>query len=222
MMYDLSPIIRTGVGGTAVFPGDTPPSREVLLDMTRGDNLTLSTLRTTVHLGAHADGENHYGVLDDGITPARSIDQMPLEHYLGSCQVIHAEPIVHGGHRAERVGIEHLGGVSINRRRVLICTGTWPDSSVFNEDFAGLEPALIEHLADRGVITIGVDTPSVDPASSKDLPAHAACLRRGVAIIEGLRLREVPADDVYELIALPLRLEGFDGSPVRAVLRRVV
>jgi len=220
MLYDLSPIIRTGERPTAVFPGDTPPTREVLMDMVRGDHLTLSTLRTTVHLGAHADGENHYGLRSDG-TPGRAIDEMPIEHYLGSCQVIHAEPIAHGGHRADRVGIEHLGGVSITRRRVLICTGTWPDPCVFNDDFAGLEPSLIEQLADRGVMTIGIDTPSVDPSSSKDLPAHAACFRRGVAIIEGLRLSEVPADDVYELIALPLRLEGFDGSPVRAVLRRI-
>ena len=52
-----------------------------------------------------------------------------------------------------------------------------------------------------------------------DLPAHAACARHDVAILEGLVLRGVPAGR-YELIALPLRLEGFDASPVRAVLRR--
>ena len=53
---------------------------------------------------------------------------------------------------------------------------------------------------------------------SKDLPAHKAILRRGIAILEGLVLRGVPAGE-YDLAAAPLRLMGFDASPVRAVLR---
>jgi arylformamidase len=111
--------------------------------------------------------------------------------------------------------------------RVLIRTGTFEGTGAgggvsggWNDDFAGLSPELIEALAARGVITIGVDTPSVDLMTSKDLPAHAACARHDVAIIEGLVLAGVPAG-VYDLVAAPLRLMGFDGSPVRAVLRRV-
>jgi arylformamidase len=65
-----------------------------------------------------------------------------------------------------------------------------------------------------------VDTPSVDVASSKDLPAHDACRRTGILILEGLVLDGV-ADGIYELIALPLKLTGFDASPVRAVLREL-
>jgi arylformamidase len=65
---------------------------------------------------------------------------------------------------------------------------------------------------------VGIDTPSVDLFDSKDLPSHLACLRHDLAILEGLVLRDVPPG-LYELIALPLRLEGFDASPVRAVLR---
>ena len=79
MLYDITPPITPKM---PVWPGDTPMSREVLLDMKKGDNLTLSTLHATVHLGAHADGPNHYGV--DG----RSIDEQDLEYYLGPCQVI--------------------------------------------------------------------------------------------------------------------------------------
>ena len=86
------------------------------------------------------------------------------------------------------------------------------------EDFAALDPTLIDGLHAAGVRLVGIDTPSVDLFASKDLPTHGACLRHDIRILEGLVLSEVPAG-VYELIALPLRLEGFDASPVRAVLR---
>jgi arylformamidase len=65
---------------------------------------------------------------------------------------------------------------------------------------------------------IGIDTPSVDLFTSKDLPAHQRFLANDMAILEGLVLHEVPPGR-YELIALPLKLAGFDASPVRAVLR---
>jgi len=203
MIYDISPPITSK---TAVFPGDTPLSREVLLDMRKGDNLTLSTLHGTAHLGAHADGANHYGV------DAPSIDQMPLEHYLGTCEVIECS-------KNDRDRIEHGDLMSpIDAPRILLKTGSWPDSEVFNRDFKGLSVDFIDHCAMRGVRTIGIDTPSVDTADSKDLPAHRAILKHGIAILEYLDLSQVPPGS-YELIALPLRLVGFDASPVRAILR---
>jgi len=202
-VIDISPMLTPR---TAVFPGDTPLSREVLLDTAKGDPITLSTLLATVHLGAHADGPNHYG------KGSPAIHEMPLAHYIGPCQVIDAR--VKPG---SLVGLDDLAS-PVTERRVLIRTGTQPDKNVFPPDFAALDPALVEVLADRGVITIGVDTPSVDPASSKDMRAHKAFLRRGVAILEGLVLDGV-TPGVYELLAPPLRLEGFDASPVRAVLR---
>ncbi len=202
-IYDISPTLTPSI---SVFPGDTPLSREVLLDMRRGDPLTLSTLRTTVHVGAHADAPSHYAV--DGPT----IDQMPLDHFLGPCQVIHVP-----ARRGRPVHPEHLTD-EIRERRILIRTGTQPDKRTFNPDFAPMSVELIDHLHARDVITIAVDTPSVDHATSKDLPVHAACARTGIAIIEGLQLDAVPPGR-YELIALPLPLAGFDASPVRAILR---
>lgn len=203
-LYDLSPPIDADL---AVWPGDAPPQREIKCHLQDGAPVTLSTLRTTAHTGSHADGPNHYGL------GAPSIDEMPLDLYVGEAQVI----TVAGVERGARYGPEQLTA-EIHAPRVLLRTGSYPDHRHFNTDFAAMEPSLVDALHERGVRLVGVDTPSVDLCDSKDLPAHKAFLRNGMAILEGLRLADVP-DGTYELIALPLRLVGFDGSPVRAVLR---
>lgn len=205
MLYDLSPPITPRL---QVWPGDTPPTREVLLDLDRGDNLTLSTLHATVHLGSHVDGPNHYG------RGAGGVDAWPLDLFLGPCRVVRI-PTARGG--AVRPVDLPAGDLM---PRLLIDTGTHSDPETFPEDFAGLDPATIDALADRGVRLVGLDAPSVDAYTSKDLPAHRRCLDRGVAILEGLVLAGVP-EGTYRLIALPLRLVGFDASPVRAVLETI-
>lgn len=194
----------------AVFPGDTPLTREVLLDQRSGATVTLSTKRLTVHMGTHADAPLHYAV------GGASIDEQPIDLYWGICEVVHVRDPrkVRGG----RVAWEDLVWKGPTTPRVLIGTGTHEDPERWVEDFAGLEPSLIDRMADMGVRLVGVDTPSVDTATSKDLPTHARCAARGVSIIEGLRLAGVLPGQ-WELVALPLPLEGFDGSPVRAVLR---
>ncbi len=202
-LYDITPTIDASL---KVWPGDTPPRREVLLDMQRGDNITLSTLHATVHLGAHADAPSHYGA------DAPTIDSRDLEHYLGKCQVI-AVSVARGA----RIRPSDLAG-AIEAPRVLLRTGTFPDPRVFNEDFAALSVELVDLLHEKGVRLVGTDTPSVDLCSSKDLPAHRRILEHDMCILEGLVLADVP-EGVYELIALPLKLKGFDASPVRAVLR---
>jgi arylformamidase len=224
-LFDITPPITQKL---AVWPGDTSLSREVLCDIGRGDNITLSTLRATVHLGAHADGPNHYG------KDAPAIDERALDYYLGPCQVIR----VNVG-RATRITPDMLpnsiqqmpavGGSGLASPaerpihlapRVLFATGTYPDPEKWNGDFAALSVELIDFLHERGVITVGIDTPSVDLFESKDLPAHKAILGHDMSILEGLVLKDVPEGN-YELIALPLPLVGFDASPVRAVLRTI-
>jgi arylformamidase len=190
MIYDISPPISERL---RVWPGDTPPSREVLCDLRHGDTMTLSTLHATVHLGAHADAPSHYSA------DAPAIDARSLDFYLGACQVL-------------RVAAER------GTRLAVSATGTFPDPEHFSEDFTALTPELVENLHGRGVRLIGIDTPSVDLFDSKDLPAHKTFLRLDMAILEGLVLHDVP-EGVYELIALPLKLVGFDASPVRAILR---
>ena len=203
MIYDITPAISPAL---AVWPGDTPPTREVVLDLARGDTVTLATLRSTVHAGAHADAPSHFR------RGAPAIEQQPLELYLGTCRVVRVSVLP-----GERIRPEAVTR-PIQAERVLFATGTFPDPSRFNEDFAALSPELIDALSADGVRLVGIDTPSVDLFASKDLPAHHACWQHQVAILEGLVLEGVP-EGTYELIALPLKLAGFDASPVRAVLR---
>jgi len=203
MLIDISPSLTPSL---PVWPGDTPLSREVLLELAHGDSVTLSTLRATVHLGAHADAPSHYGA------GAADIASRMLEMYLGPCEVMRVTVA-----RGARVTPDLLPRRP-SAPRVLLATGTFPDPAVFNQDFAALSPELVDHLHAAGVMLIGIDTPSVDLFASKDLPAHRRFLAHDMAILEGLVLADV-AEGAYELIALPLRLAGFDASPVRAVLR---
>ncbi len=206
MLHDISPTLSPSIN---VWPGDTPLSREVLCSLDAGDNITLSTLRATVHLGSHADGPNHYG------KGAPDIASRPLHHFLGPCTVLDC-PVARSARVTPR---DVLGGIPATiDPRVLIRTNTFPSFEAWNADFAALSIELIDALASRGVHTIGIDTPSVDLQDSKDLPAHHAILRHDISIIEGLVLRDITPGR-YELIALPLKLQGFDASPVRAVLR---
>ena len=204
MLYDITPAVTAAL---AVWPGDTPPSREVLADLKRGDNITLSTLRATVHLGAHADAPSHYG------RDAAAIETRPLDLYLGPCRVVR----IPAG-RGTRIPPSAIPG-NLDGERVLIATGTYPDPDAFNDDFAALEPATVDLLHERGVRLVGIDTPSVDLFAARELVAHHRFLAHDMAILEGLVLAHVP-EGTYELIALPLKLTGFDASPVRAVLRR--
>ncbi|MCP3939134.1 MAG: kynurenine formamidase [Actinomycetia bacterium] len=202
-LIDLSPLASPA---TAVWPGDTPLTREVLASLAEGSSVDLSTLHSTVHLGTHTDSWSHV------VEGSETIDRMPLDAYVGPCQVVHVEV-----GRNELVTPDHLPDL-LEAPRLLVATGTFPDPDEFNTDFAAFDPDTPRWLAEHGGRLLGTDAPSVDVFSSRDLPTHHTCVERRLAILEGLVLAGVP-DGVYELIALPLRLAGFDASPVRAVLR---
>ena len=201
-LWDLSPLLHPGI---AVWPGDTPFSHRYLCRIDQGANLDLSTIEATVHLGAHADAPSHYGAGAPGIA-AR-----PLEPYLGACELMHVE--IGPG---ERILPAHLPSVP-RAPRLLLRTGTFPDPTRWNEDFAALSPELVHHLADLGVRLVGLDTPSVDLMHDKALRSHQALLARDMSVLEGLLL-DGPPPGLYTLIALPLAIAGADASPVRAVL----
>lgn len=205
-LIDITPVLSDR---THVYPGDNRPTREVLWRLEDGQPVTLSTLRTSVHVGAHADAPAHYGL------GGRTMEQQPIDLYVGPCAVVRANPP-----RGGRLGLEHLEGELPETERLLIHTGTFDGFDIWNDDYCGLAPDFIDHLHERGVRLVGVDAPSVDTQDSKALPAHARFFANDMSIIEGLALGDV-APGAYELIALPLALEGFDGSPVRAILREL-
>lgn len=201
-LIDISPRVHAGI---AVWPGDVAFRRDVTCAIADGANLDLSSITTTVHVGAHTDAPSHYAATGP------TIEARPLERYYGPCQVVRVS-----GVRGRRIVPADLT-VPITAPRVLFHTGSFPDPDAWNEDFAALSPELVGWLADRGVTLVGLDTPSVDLMHDKALESHTAIAARDMAILEGVVLDGVEPG-VYTLIALPLKLVGADASPVRAVL----
>ncbi|MGZ3709351.1 MAG: cyclase family protein [Bdellovibrionota bacterium] len=199
--YDISPEISEGI---AVFPGDTPYRRTAVMGFAQGDHLGLSKIETTVHLGAHVDAPNHY------VRSGQGMSDRSLHYYRGECQVMEIQLP-----RGSRIRASHLKPVKAPR--VLFKTLSYPDPNRWNGDFNALSAELIDALAAKGVILVGIDTPSVDPAEDQALETHQAIARHNLANLEGIVLDQVP-EGIYELTALPLKLQGADASPVRAVL----
>lgn len=204
-IIDISPRVHSGI---AVFPGDTPFEQQVMMDVNQGDHLSLSWIKTTTHVGAHADAPNHYA--KGGAT----IESRSLKPYLGAVQVIDVRLP-----RGERIRVKDLDSVSIQAPRVIFRTDSFLDPDRWVDDFNALSAELVDHLATQGVILVGIDTPSIDPANDKILESHGAVARNDMSILEGLVLTNVSAGR-YDLIALPLNLQNGDASPVRAVLLR--
>ena len=201
-IIDISPPLNPRI---AVWPGDVPYTMEKASDIRKGAHIDIGSMHTTFHVGAHTDAHLHYD--EKGPDAAH----MPLSHYYGPCQVIETS-----APRGSRILSGNLHS-QVTSPRVLLKTGTFPDPRKWNEDFAAPDPSLIDNLADQGVVLIGLDTPSTDLFASKGLEAHKRLFARGMANLEGLVLKDVVPGH-YTLIALPLRLEGADASPVRAVL----
>lgn len=204
MFYDISQTLRAGL---PVWPGDTAFECKRTWAMGPGIPVNVSALTLSTHSGTHTDAPFHYDA--DG----KTIDAVDPNIYLGPAQVVDARK-AQGLVTRDHV----LGQLQSGIQRVLIRTYEAVPQHDWDSDFTAIDPDLIEALADRGVRLIGVDTPSLDPQTSKTMSAHLTVARRELAILEGLVLDAVPFG-VYELIALPLKIAGADSSPVRAVLR---
>ena len=203
-LWDISPPVDTG---SPVFPGDTPFALNWAARITPGCPVNVSTLTLSPHVGAHADAPLHYG--DEGA----AIGQVPLAPYIGPCRVIHAigcGPLVH---------LQHLQHALHDLPpRVLVRTYAQMPQDHFDDALPAFAPDTVRRLADLGVLLIGIDSASIDPADSKTLDAHQVIRQRGLRVLENLLLDDVPEGD-YELIALPLKLTSACASPVRAILR---
>jgi arylformamidase len=192
-----------------VFPGDTAYQQRWSASLGPGCPVNVSAITLSPHAGAHADAPLHY---DPQGAAAGALDLAP---YLGPCRVIHAigcGPLVRPEYLAG-----HLKSLPA---RVLIRVYRHMPQTHFDTALPALAPETIEQLADLGVLLIGTDSASIDPAASKTLDSHQVIRRRGLRVLENLLLDDVPEGD-YELIALPLKLMTADASPVRAVLREL-
>ncbi|HEX4953866.1 MAG TPA: cyclase family protein [Thermoanaerobaculia bacterium] len=202
MLYDISPLLHPGM---AVWPGDVPFTQERTAEMAAGAAANVSAFRTTTHAGCHVDAPLH---TEAGGSDIASLGLAP---FLGLCRVVEVPAVA-------LLLPEHLPAPEPDDPpRLLLKTGSWPDRDRFPATFTALSPEVARELAARGLLLVGLDTPSVDPAESADLPAHHALAGAGIVILEGAVLDAVPPGR-YELIALPLKLAGLDASPVRAVL----
>jgi arylformamidase len=193
---------------TAVWPGDVSLQRDVQVKFEKGMNFELSSLTSTVHIGAHADAPSHY------VADAPTIEAVDLSPYLGPCVVVATEnkPLIEPS--------DCEVAIKSGAKRILFKTSSFPDPNQFNESFTSFSPEAMTQMGQAGVLLIGIDTPSIDPFSSKELPCHQLIYQFGMRNLEGLDLRQVEPGS-YELIALPLKLAGFDASPVRAILRTI-
>jgi arylformamidase len=204
-LRDISPPIHAD---SPVFPGDARYAQAWNARIGPGCPVNVATLTLSPHTGAHADAPLHY---DDAGAPIGAVD---LEPYLGRCRVIHAigcGPLVEWAH------LEHA--LADLPARVLVRTYERQPTG-WDPNLAAVAPQTVERLADLGVMLIGIDTASIDPADSKTLESHQVIRRRNLRVLENLVLDDVPEGD-YELIALPLKLTTADASPVRAVLREL-
>lgn len=201
-IIDISPTIHEAI---AVWPGDQRVKRHYSLSQRLGNNIDLSHITTTLHVGSHADSPSHY------TSPGSGIDEIPLHYYNGLCQVIEVKI-----GRKQRILPSDIP-IEVQASRVLFKTSTYPDPNHFNTDFSSLSKELVESLSEKGVILIGIDTPSVDLYDDRILEAHNALLAANMMNIEGIVLEHVPSG-LYTLFASPLKIEGADAAPLRAIL----
>jgi arylformamidase len=204
---DISVPVRNGM---VHWPGDPDFHIERATDQGKGDAATVSRMALGVHTGTHMDAPLHF------IRNARSIDEMPLDATVGTARVI---PI----NDSESIKREELIGHAISAgQRILFKTAnsghSW-DGDRFDEDFVFISQDAARYLAECGVRSVGVDYLSVGGFRQDGKETHEALLGAGIWIIEGLNLSRVEPGE-YELVCLPLRLIGAEGSPARAILRR--
>lgn len=173
-----------------VYPGDPAPRLEAVSRMAYGDSCNLSVLHACLHNGTHMDAPRHF--VPDGADAA----EIPLERCVGACSVVEWQGEV-TGEDAEKL-LPHV------ERRLLF------------KGEAELTRVPLSCLLMRRCCSSGVEPQSVAPAACS-VQVHKELLGAGVLLLEGLDLSEA-AEGRYDLVAVPLKIAGADGTPVRAFL----
>lgn len=202
---DVSVPIRNGM---VHYPGNPPVVVDFVQDLERGDPETLSHLSLSVHTATHVDAPIHF------IRGGRGVDQLPLDTLIGPARVIDVAD-------ADAVTAGRLTPHEIEAgQRILLRTRNsqrgW-NSDEFVADYSYLAADAAKLLAEKRVRLIGIDYLSIGRGETNP-EVHRILLGAGIVIVEGLDLSQVSAGR-YDLICLPLRLAGRDGSPARALLR---
>lgn len=204
-IYDISVPIRSG---GLVYPGN--PEIEITLQqaVAKGAGANVSFIRFGSHTGTHADAARHF--FDDGQT----VDRIPLERLIGPALLLGFPDELRAVSAADLQKHDIKG-----HKRILLRTrnSALLSQKEFVRDYTYLAPDGAQYLVDNGVELVGIDYLSIEQFHSGHHKTHRTLLERSVVIIEGLDL-SVPAAGEYELICLPLRIEGCDGAPARAVL----
>ena len=206
-IYDISVPVSNA---TVVYPGNPEVRIEPAAQISRGASSNLSRISFGSHTGTHVDAPRHF--FDAGST----IDRLPLNALVGPARVIAF------GEDVMSVTAAHLHREDLqNVERVLIRTrnSAFLKDRQFHSDYTYVAPDAAEFLAALGVKLVGVDYLSIEQFRSGHHKTHRTLLERGIIIVEGLDLSEIAPGD-YTLSCLPLRLEGLDGAPARAVLLR--
>ena len=194
--------------GMVHWPGNPPVEIVQTEHIERGDPATVSRLSLGAHTGTHVDAPVHF------IVRAAGIDRVPLDRLIGPARVLDLGEI-------DRIQPAHIEPVEIRPGdRILFKTGNsgrWGEKR-FRSDYTYLSVEAAQLLVERGVWALGIDYLSIG-SIDHGAETHRVLLEAGVVIIEGLDLSRVEAGS-YDLVALPIRLEGLDGAPARVVLRR--
>jgi arylformamidase len=174
------------------------------------DGVNLSELCLGSHTGTHVDAPSHF------IQGGKGIDRLDLQRFIGPAWVADLRRVVGG------IGAVHLrqAGIPRGSRRVLLRTGNsrlWHPSRPFRTDFVYLAQDGADWMVDHGVQLVGIDYLSIEGYGVAGAPTHKRLLGAGIPIVEGLDLFKVRPGR-WQLVALPLRIEGGDAGLTRAVV----
>ena len=192
-IYDIS----VEITAAPVYPGDPETHIEKISDMDIGDSVNVSALTMSLHTGTHVEAPLHF------IRNANSISDLRLDSFMGECSVVSC-----GGYSGVLTGADIDELVPQGARRVLFKT-------LGN---VKLSKSAVLSLISIGVTLVGIDAQSISEADD-DAEVHKHLLNAGIVILEGINLRHVQSGE-YTLMALPIKLNGTEATPCRAILMK--
>ncbi len=202
---------------SAVFPGDTHFTREIVLTYEKSQVVNLTALTMSPHVGTHVDAPSH--IKGDLTSGQDMVGALPLEPFIGPVLVLNLAPTNDGISWA--MVKSRLEALNMNTdrlpERMLFKTKEKIRYEVFEDDYSFFTPELVQELSKRGVKLIGIDTPSADHINSKTLEAHHELDKAKMTWLENLDLTNAEEGE-YLLIAFPIKFMELEASPVRAVL----